>query len=221
VVSINAPDEQRESDIVTLDLPSGMTVGETKELIKAETNFTDSAPQFFLNGNILTGDERTLDDAGIKDGEMLVMLIPRAGGAAPPRQAPAQQRRRPGEMNPEEVEAMRQNLLGNQGALARLREQQPELAAAVNDATRFRDAWQGAARRLMDQERERQQRIAMLNNDPFNIDNQREIERLIREDYVTESLQHAYEHYPEGMCNFSSFSLRLCVTDMSLHWRCF
>lgn len=178
-----------------------MTVGETKELIKAETNFSESAPQFFLNGDVLSGDERTLEEAGIKDGEMLVMLIPRGGGAGPSAPPPPQRKRRRDDVNSDEVETTRLNLLGNPQSLARLREQQPELAAAADDPARFREAWQAAMDREKDRERERQYQMALLNEDPFNVEAQRKIEEIIRQDRVTENLQHAMEHNPEGMCD--------------------
>ena len=53
-------------------------------------------------------------------------------------------------------------------------------------------------RQEQEAERERQNQIALLNDDPFNVEAQKKIEELIRQDRVIENLQHAYEHNPEG-----------------------
>ena len=47
-------------------------------------------------------------------------------------------------------------------------------------------------------ERERRNQIELLNQDPFNVDAQRKIEELIRQDRVVENLEKAYIENPEG-----------------------
>ena len=130
---------------------------------------------------------------------MLAMIVrrPNAEGMRPTaRERPAAGRS--GAPGPDELETMRLRILGNAQALAQMREQKPELAAAVHDPARFREVWLGIYRDEEERQRERQNQIALLNEDPFNVEAQRKIEEMIRQDRVMDNLQHAYEHNPEG-----------------------
>lgn len=214
-ISINAPNQPSDNDLLTLDLPPGLTIQDLKAFVQSETSFPVKSQQLFLNGSPLNTDTQTLEDAGIKDGEMLAMLIrtPNSGGGGASTQAsrgarPAGgsggangQRRgntNQGDMNTEELETVRLRLLGNPAAVANLGEQNPELAAALNDPARFREVFLAMRRAEEERAIERNRQIQMLNEDPFNVDAQRKIEEMIRQDRVVENLQYAYENNPEG-----------------------
>lgn len=171
--------------------------------MSAETNFPITRQQFYLDGQPVAGDEKTLEQVGIKDGEMLAVLIsPENTGAQ--RQAPRQGQRtnnssRPADYaSPDQIENTRQSFLTNPQALAEVRSQRPELAEAVNDQARFRQLFEAMLGEVNERERERQNQLRLLNEDPFNVEAQRKIEEMIRQDRVMENLQHAYEHNPEG-----------------------
>jgi DNA damage-inducible protein 1 len=63
---------------------------------------------------------------------------------------------------------------------------------------RFRQIWDEQMRLQQEAATERQRRLDMLAADPFDVDAQREIEEMIRQEQVAENLQNAMEHNPEG-----------------------
>ena len=198
-ISITAPDETADGELLTLDLPSGLTLADLRASVQAETTFPESALHFYLNGQPLVNNSQTLEDAGIKDGEMLAMLVNRAtapGQRQTQQRRPANRRQADAEAN---AESIRLQVLGNPQAEARLRADNPELGAALNDQARWRELYVQAHQQQAERERERQRQIALLNEDPFNVEAQRKIEEMIRQDNVMENIQHAFENHPEGM----------------------
>lgn len=207
-ISINAHNEPLDGDLLSLELPPGLTVKDLKGFVEADTQFPAASQTFYLNGRPLHQEDKTLEEVGVGDGEMLAMLIrrranpvqghPQSRAQTGTPEASRQNRHSDQRPSTTDPEAVRQNLIRDENALASLRQRQPNLHAAVHDPTRWRDEFSRMQRQEQDAERERQNQIALLNEDPFNIEAQKKIEELIRQDRVIENLQHAYEHNPEG-----------------------
>ncbi|KAI9574408.1 aspartyl protease-domain-containing protein [Boletus coccyginus] len=81
----------------------------------------------------------------------------------------------------QDAEMMRLQILGNPDLLRQVQETQPELAHAAVMA-----------------ELERQRAIEALNADPFDIEAQRRIEEVIRQQAIMENMEHALEYSPEA-----------------------
>ncbi|KAL1613890.1 DNA damage-inducible protein 1 [Diplodia seriata] len=207
-ISINAPDEPADQELLNLDLPPGLTLADLKGFVQVEANFPVNSQYFFYNGQPLAGDSMTLEQAGIKDDDMLVVMIRRQGQrqqgqASAQAQRAAQQAGRPRRsQQDDETETTRLRILGDHNALRSLQDSRPELAAAVNDPNRWREEWINMKRIQEEQQREHQRQLDLLNADPFNIEAQSKIEEMIRQERVIENLQHAYEHNPEGKSSF-------------------
>lgn len=199
-ISINAPDEPADQELLNLDLPDGLTLADLKGFVQAESNLPVNAQYFFFNGQPLAGDNQTLEQAGIKDDDMLVVMIRRQGQRpqGQPQRAQPQQQRPFRSQQDGEIETTRLRILGDHNALRSLQDQRPELAAAVNDPNRWREEWINMKRLQEEQQREHQRQLDLLNADPFNVEAQAKIEEMIRQERVIENLQHAYEHNPEG-----------------------
>jgi DNA damage-inducible protein 1 len=111
---------------------------------------------------------------------------------------PNRNMQQPGRPSQPDPEGVRQLVLNDPAQMNNLRQQDPELAAAVNDPARWRESFSKKQRQAEASERERQNQIHLLNEDPFNVDAQRKIEDIIRQDRVVENLQKAYDENPEG-----------------------
>lgn len=200
-ISIIAPNHELDQELLTLDLPPGLSIADLKGFVTAETNLPQTSQQFYLNNQVISGDNKTLEEAGIKDGDMLAMLMrqpQQPNNMGSQRRPPPLQQQQRGPSGAQEIETTRLSILGNPAAMAQVRQQRPALAEAINDSNRFREVWMEMMRDDEARERERMEQLRLLNEDPFNIEAQAKIEEMIRQESVQENLQFAYEHSPEG-----------------------
>lgn len=194
-----------------------MTVEALRDTIQAETRIDPTAQHLYHNGQLITDNNKTLEELSIVDGELLALHvrdmrgstgIPASGGASSrqPAAAPSQQSRRAGPSSgargagnmETDPEVIRLQILGNPTYRAELQRTQPHLASTVDDPQRFAAAFRDAYDRERRERAERQRQIAALNADPFDIEAQAKIEEIIRQERVMENLQNAMEHNPEG-----------------------
>ncbi|KAI9848844.1 MAG: DNA damage-inducible protein 1 [Sclerophora amabilis] len=214
-ISITAPEAATDQDLLSLEIPTGMTVADFKALIQSETTFPSTSQHLYHNGLLLTDELKTLEELSIGDGEMLAMHVretvgetgvPPAGGRglgqassstsrAPPSGGNELRGRRKAQPD---AEMTRLQILGDPRGREKVQRSNPELAAAVEDPERFRQLFEELLRQQDQAELERQREIARLNDDPFNPEAQAKIAELIRLERVTENLQNALEHNPEA-----------------------
>lgn len=201
--TIDAPQVTLEQDFLTADVGPEMTIADLKGYIESETNISTAAQRIYYDNRELVEDSRTLQQCGMIDDSMLGVQVrnPQAPSAGSNRPVRAQ-RRGPAQAGPRQgaqtdPEMIRLQAMGNPDILATIRASDPDLANAVQDPARFQQIFEDKLRRKVEMDAEIQRRNDLLAADPFNIDAQREIEEMIRQEGVIENLQNAMEHNPE------------------------
>jgi DNA damage-inducible protein 1 len=205
-LSIYNPQVADQDELLSLDIFPDMTLAILRESIQADTNVPPTSQHIYHNGRLISDDSKTMEELQIGEGEMLAVHVrhtqantnPSAStgtGTSAPSQPRRQEtrRRQPGH----DPELVRLEILGNPGLRQQIQRQNPDLAAAVDDPAAFARMFQDSLDREQRERMERQREIDRLNEDPFNIENQRRIEEMIRQERVMENLQNAMEHNPE------------------------
>ncbi|KAF4552865.1 Myo-inositol transporter-like protein [Elsinoe fawcettii] len=197
-IHVTASNRHVERDLLEIDVASDFTLADLKGYIQAETTFDPAHQQLYFDGRLLSDDQTTLDTVGLKDGDMLAVMIASEQETA----QSSRQSARPSEAGSDrvaaDIERQRVAWASNPGQLALVRNQAPDLAEVVHDPVQFRQRFEAklADDRRKVQERERQMQI--LNEDPFNVEAQAKIEEMIRQENVMANLQYAHEHNPES-----------------------
>ncbi|KAG5983764.1 DNA damage-inducible protein 1 [Claviceps digitariae] len=210
-LNIFNPQAGAQDILLNLDIFPDMVLETLRQSVHAETNIPATSLHIYHNGRLLTDDTKTMEQLEIPDGGMLAVHVrPIRGntGVAQPSaaasssasasaQAQSSHQSRPQASGANDPELIRLQILGNPAVRQQLQRQHPGLAAAVDDPVRFSQILQSSQERDRRDREERQREIQRLNQDPFNIENQRKIEDMIRQERVMENLQSAMEHNPE------------------------
>jgi DNA damage-inducible protein 1 len=206
-INIQASEGTLDQDLLSLELPPDTTIETLKESVHAELGIAKQSQHIYHNGQLLADNNKTLEESNVANGDMLALHVrdmgvnpgvSQGGQAQRAQTTQTQHVQAQGGAADQDPEVIRLQLLGNPALRQEIARQQPELAAALNNSQRFAQIY----RQMMDQERReralRQQEIANLNADPFDIDAQMRIAEIIRQERVQENLQNAIEHNPEG-----------------------
>ena len=209
--AIDAPQITVTQDIVTTEVGPYMTIADLKGHIEGDTSVSSALQRIYFEGQELFDDSKTLEQCQVIDGSFLSLVArnldrPTAGSGRP------MQTQGRGAPDPETTRLL---IMGDPAALAQIRAQNPELAAAKDDPARFLQIWEEMQRNSNRREAERQRMQDLLAADPFNVDVQREIAERIRQERVKENLQNAWEYHPEGNHSFSTTS-RSCIGHADL-----
>ncbi|KAI7922616.1 DNA damage-inducible protein 1 [Pyricularia oryzae] len=190
-----------DQEILSLEIFPDMTLDTVRSSVQAETGIDPRSQHLYHNGRLITDSSKTMEELQIGDGEMLALHVrsSRSNAGAGPSNPGRQQREQQGSAALDhDPEVMRLTILGNPATRALIQQNNPQLAAVLDDPVAFRNMISGDRDRERRERAERQRAIQALNDDPFNVESQAKIEEMIRQECVQENLQSAMEHTPEG-----------------------
>ena len=176
---------------VPLDVDTSIELENVKAILEAEFAIAPENQQI-----LLPDDKRTLASYGIKDGDLLVIHDTRAMNTQNPEMS-----------NLEEL--MRQQILQSPSMQQNLRQHNPVLLdAALRSPQEFKQVITQQRAKVQEMQAAQEE---LLNADPFDVEAQKKIEESIRQDRVTENLEHAIEYSPESFGNVSMLYVNLKV----------
>ncbi|KAJ0249360.1 Protein DNA-DAMAGE INDUCIBLE 1 [Hirschfeldia incana] len=183
--------------IITLDVDSHETVENVKALLEVEANVPIQQQQLLYNGNETRNSDK-LNALGVKDDDLLMMMVSSSassGGSAA---------RSDLGMNPDgsalNPAAFQQHILGDANVMGQLFQTDPELAQVItgSDLNKLQDVLRSRHQERSVVQRQKEEELALLYADPFDVEAQKKIEAAIRQKGIDENWEAALEHNPEG-----------------------
>ncbi|XP_061353267.1 protein DNA-DAMAGE INDUCIBLE 1 isoform X2 [Gastrolobium bilobum] len=186
-ITVMSADEQ----IITLDVDPHESVENVKALLEVETSVSLQQQQLLFNGSEVRNSEK-LSAIGVKDGDLLMMV---SGAAASSGSTNDLSLNADGSaINPG---AFQQHIRRDSNLMGQLFQSDPELAQAIlgNDLNRLQDILR---MRRNESKRQKEEELALLYADPFDVEAQKKIEAAIRQKGIDENWAAALEYNPEA-----------------------
>ncbi|KAJ2742129.1 DNA damage-inducible protein 1 [Coemansia sp. BCRC 34301] len=199
----------------TIEVDESMVLGDLCALLELECNIPVPNQILMHEGRVVSGAEQSLKDLGLKSGNMVYIADkarqapPTSSSAYPP--ALPQRAGGPGQLSAQ-LEAHRQQVLNNPQLMRQLSLAHPDIVqAAQNDPAEF-----GRLLLLLQAEQqsgqdERDREMERLNANPFDIESQRKIEEMIRQENVLRNMETALELNPESFASVAMLYIDVVV----------
>ncbi|PWA97487.1 ubiquitin family protein [Artemisia annua] len=171
-ITVMTPDEQ----ILTLEVDPDESVENMKALLEIESQVPLQQQQLLYNGKEMRNAE-TLNGLGVTDGD-LVMMVSSSRNEVNSNEVT---------LNPDgsavNPAAFQQQVRNNSNMMAQLFQSDPELAQVIlgNDLNNLQDILRVRHRQRSEHNRQKEEEMALLLADPFDVEAQKKIEAAIRQ----------------------------------------
>ncbi|XP_058782157.1 protein DNA-DAMAGE INDUCIBLE 1-like [Vicia villosa] len=195
-ITVMTADEQ----ILNLDVDPNESVENVKALLEVETSVPIQQQQILFNGNEVNNSQK-LSAIGVKDDDLLMMTVSRAAGAGAGASSGSANdlsfNTDGSAINPG---AFQQHFRRDSNLMGQLFQNDPELAQVIlgNDLNKIQEILRLRHRQRDQLRRQKEEEMALLYADPFDVEAQKKIEAAIRQKGIDENWEAALEHNPEG-----------------------
>ncbi|RZB51056.1 DNA damage-inducible protein 1 isoform B [Glycine soja] len=191
-ITVMTADEQ----IITLDVDPHESVENVKALLEVETSVPLQQQQLLFNGKEVRNSEK-LSALGVKDDDLL-MMVSGAGATASSGSTNDLSLNADGSaVNPG---SFQQHIRHDSNLMSQLFQSDPELAQAIlgNDLNKLQEVLRLRHHQRDELKRQKEEELALLYADPFDVEAQKKIEAAIRQKGIDENWAAALEHNPEA-----------------------
>ncbi|MED6199655.1 DNA damage-inducible protein 1 [Stylosanthes scabra] len=196
-ITVMTADEQ----ILTLDVDPHESVENVKALLEVETSVPIQQQQLLFNGKEVRNSDK-LSAIGVKDDDLLMMVSGGGGGSGSGGAASGTANELSLNADGSAVNpfAFQQHIRRDSNLMGQLFQSDPELAQAIlgNDLNRLQEVLRMRHRQRAELQRQKEEELALLYADPFDVEAQKKIEAAIRQKGIDENWAAALEHNPEG-----------------------
>ncbi|KAJ1667198.1 DNA damage-inducible protein 1 [Coemansia sp. RSA 1813] len=187
----------------SIEVDDTMALGDLAALLELECNIPVDDQKITHDGVEASGAHKTLKQLGFKTEDTLYLSSKKHSSAQ--RQGGNSGRSNtvsPSQGISPQMEARRQNVLGSQQLMQQLSQTHPAIVqAARNDPAEFSRLVTQLQEEQMNVEQARRREIANLNSNPFDIESQRRIEEMIRQENIMRNMEAALEYNPESFAS--------------------
>lgn len=194
-ITVMTSDEQ----ILNLDVDPNESVENVKALLEVETTVPIQQQQILFNGNEVSNSQK-LSALGVKDDDLLMMTVSGAGAGAAASSGSTNDlsfNTDGSAMNPA---AFQQHFRRDSNLMGQLFQNDPELAQTIlgNDLNKIQEILRLRHRQRSQLQRQKEEELALLYADPFDVEAQKKIEAAIRQKGIDDNWEAALEHNPEA-----------------------
>ncbi|KAL9319962.1 hypothetical protein ACSQ67_011801 [Phaseolus vulgaris] len=193
-ITVMTADEQ----ILTLDVDPHESVENVKALLEVETSVALQQQQLLFNGKEVRNSEK-LSALGVKDDDLL-MMVSGAGAASAASSGSTNDLSLNTDGSAVNPSAFQQHIRRDSNLMGQLFQSDPELAQAIlgNDLNRLQEVLRLRHHQRDELKRQKEEELALLYADPFDVEAQKKIEAAIRQKGIDENWAAALEHNPEA-----------------------